>query len=107
MITCIQGKNGLRQKRIYRPPNIQDGAFCENSSRLKQLKIKDKISIKEKNSKEHKHDLIYKAQCSDLKCDETYIGEIGRGLSERIIGHSGRDDSHICMNMQKRMAMKM
>ena len=29
---------------------------------------------------------------SDLNCDETYIGEIGKRFSERIIDHSGRDD---------------
>ena len=41
--------------------------------------MKDKISI------EHKHDLIYKVQCPDLNCDETYIGEIGRRFSERTL----------------------
>ena len=48
--------------------------------------------IKDKISKEYKHDLIYKAQYPDLNCDETYIGEIGRRFSECIIDHSGRDD---------------
>ena len=52
-------------------------------------KLALKFNIKGKISKEHKHDLICKAQCPDLNCDETYIGEIGRRLSERIIDHSG------------------
>ena len=47
-----------------------------------------------KLAKKHKHDLIYKAQCPDLNRDETYIGEIGRRFSERIIDHSGCDDIH-------------
>ena len=52
--------------------------------------------------KEHKHDLIYKAQCLDLTCDETYIGEIGKRFSERIIDHSGRDDkSHLYEHAEK------
>ena len=55
-------------------------------------KLASKFNIKEKISKEHKHDLIYKAQCPDLHCDETYIREIGRRFSGRIIDHSGRDD---------------
>ena len=55
-------------------------------------KLASKFNIKDKISKEHKHDLIYKAQCPDLNCDETYIGEIGRRFSERIIDHSVRDD---------------
>ena len=59
-------------------------------------KLTSKFNIKGKISKEHKHDLICKAQCPDLNCDETYIGEIGRRFSERIIDHSGRDDkSHL------------
>ena len=57
-----------------------------------RTKLASKFNIKDKTSKEHKHDLIYKAQCPDLNCDETYIGEIGRRFSERIIDHSGRDD---------------
>ena len=59
-------------------------------------KLASKFNIKDKISKEHKHDLIYKAQCPDLNCDETYIGEIGRRFSECIIDHSVRDDkSHL------------
>ena len=55
-------------------------------------KLASKFNIKDKISKEYKHELIYKAQCPDLNCHETYIGEIGRRFSERIIDHSGRDD---------------
>ena len=45
-------------------------------------KLAPKFNIKDKINKEHKHDLIYKALCHDLNCDETYRGEIGRGFSE-------------------------
>ena len=54
-------------------------------------KLTSKFNIKDKISREHKHDFIYKAQCPDLNCDETCIEEIGRRFSERIIDHSGRD----------------
>ena len=37
-------------------------------------KLASKINIKDEISKEHKHDLTYKAQCRDLNFDETYIG---------------------------------
>ena len=63
-------------------------------------KLASKFSTKDEISKKHKHDLIYKAQCADLNCDETYIGEIGRRFSERIIDHSG-------IYTQKRPGMKM
>ena len=57
-----------------------------------RTKFASKFNIKDKISKEHKHDLIYKAQCPDLNCDEIYIVEVGRRFSERIFDHSGRDD---------------
>ena len=65
-------------------------------------KLASKFNIKDEISKKHKHDLIYKAQCLDLNCVETYIGEIGRRFSERIIDHSGRDDkSHLYLHAEK------
>ena len=58
-------------------------------------KLVSKFNIKHEISKKHKHDLIYKTQYHDLKCDETDIGEVGRMIS------------HTCMNMQKRPGIKM
>ena len=64
-------------------------------------KLDSKFYIKDKISKEHEHDLIYKGQCSDLKCCETYIVEIGRRFSERIIDHSGHDKLHLYEHAEK------
>ena len=67
-----------------------------------RTKLASKFNIKDKISKEHKHDLIYKAQCCDLNRDETYIGETGRRFLEHIIYHSGRDDKlHLYENAEK------
>ena len=66
-------------------------------------KLASKFNIKDEISKKQKHDLIYKAQCLDLNCDETYIGEIGKRFLERIINHSG----HTCIYTQKRPGVKM
>ena len=67
-----------------------------------RTKLASKFNIKDEISKKHKHDLIFKAQCPNLNCDETYIGEIGRRFSERIIDHSGRDDnSHLYLHAEK------
>ena len=49
-------------------------------------KLPSKLNIKDKISKENKHDLIYKAHCHDLNCDETYIGEIGRRFFRKQYG---------------------
>ena len=65
-------------------------------------KLASKFNMKDEISKEHKHDLIYKGQCPYLNCDETYRGEIGRRVPERIIDHSGRDDkSHLYEHAEK------
>ena len=65
-------------------------------------KLALKFNIKDEISKKHNYDLIYKAQCPDLNCDKTYIGEIGKRFSERIINHSGRDDkSHLYLHAEK------
>ena len=65
-------------------------------------KLDSKFNIEDKISKEHKHELIYKPQCADLNCDETYIEEIGKRFSERIIDHSGRDNkSHLYEHAEK------
>ena len=37
-----------------------------------------KFNIKDEISKKHKHGLIYKAQCPDLNCDATCLGEVDR-----------------------------
>ena len=69
-------------------------------------KLVSKLNIKDKIRKEHKHDPIFKAQCPDLNCDETYIGEIGdfqNALQTTLIVMI----IHTYMNMQKRLAMKM
>ena len=65
-------------------------------------KLASKFNIKDKISKVHKHDLIYKAHCPNLIRDETYIGEVGRRFSERITDPSGHDDkSHLYEHAEK------
>ena len=65
-------------------------------------KLASKFNIKDEIGKKHKHDLIYKVQCLDLNCDETYIGEIERRFSESFIDHPGRDDkSHLYLHAEK------
>ena len=78
------------------------GGIGSSSTALSSFNLlASKFNIKDEISKKHKHDLIYKAQCPDLNCDETYIGGIGRRFSERIIDHSGRDDqSHLYLHAE-------
>ena len=42
--------------------------------------------IKDKTKFEHQHDLVYEVGCPNPTCNMTYIGEVGRRITERIKG---------------------
>ena len=58
------------------------------------------FQIKDKAKFAHKHDLVHYFKCSE--CHEDYIGEIGKGLHDRICDHSGKDSrSHMLKHSLK------
>ena len=60
------------------------------------MRLKDKFNIKTKTVKEHQQNITYYVECPEENCNENYVGETGRRLSERVIDHNGRDkNSHI------------
>ena len=60
-------------------------------------KLSTKFQIKDKTKDEHKHDLVYYGKCPE--CDESYVGETGRRLQDRVDEHSGKDSkSNILRN---------
>ena len=55
-----------------------------------------KLNVKDKTKKEHHHDLTYNVKCPMKNCLESYNGETGRRLIERVREHSGKDiNSHM------------
>ena len=59
-------------------------------------KLSTCFNVKDQSKFEHRHDVVYYADCPNEKCRENYIGESGRRISERIKDHNGRDlKSHI------------
>ena len=102
MLPC-KGKVGETTLKSLR--NTLKSVILENNTCkviYTRTKLASKFNIKDKTSKEHKHDLIYKVQCPDLDCDQTYIGKIGSRFSERIIDHTGCDDkSHLYEHAEK------
>ena len=59
-------------------------------------KLGSEFNIKDKTDKEHQHDLVYSVKCPGERCNETYNGETGRRLIERVHEHCGKDkDSHM------------
>ena len=54
-------------------------------------KVGTSFQIKDKTEMKHNHDIVYNNKYSEEQCNENYIGETGRRISERIIDHAGRD----------------
>ena len=60
------------------------------------MRLKDKFTITTKTVKAHQHDITCYVEYLEENCNENYVGETGRRLSERVIDHNGRDkNSHI------------
>ena len=42
------------------------------------------------------HDIIYLGKCPEIGCNDHYLGQTGRRISERVLDHAGRDqNSHL------------
>ena len=60
------------------------------------VKLSSHFQTKDQTNNEHQHNVVYSASCPQPSCEETYIGETGRRLHERVRDHTGRDkNSHI------------
>ena len=58
-------------------------------------KLSSRFQVKDQTKFEHRNDLVYCCKCPENDCDDFYIGEIDRQISERIIYHNKRDkNSH-------------
>ena len=54
------------------------------------------FNIKDRTKSSYKHDLLYHANCAEGSCNDDYVGETAKRISERVLDHSGRDkNSHI------------
>ena len=59
-------------------------------------KLSSHFNVKDKTKFEHKNDVIYFSKCPEGNCEDSYLGETARRISERIIDHNGRDkNSHL------------
>ena len=56
-------------------------------------KVGASFQIKDKTEMKHNHDIVYNNKYPEEQCNENYIGETGRRISERIIDHTGRDSN--------------
>ena len=64
-------------------------------------KFSSRFLVKDQTKFEHSNDIVYCCKCPENDCDDFYIGETDRRISERIIDHNKRDKTHILYNMYK------
>ena len=65
---------------------------------LTGTKLSSQFNIKDNTNKQHKHDLVYFSRFPLTDCTDSYIGETARRLSERVMDHAGREQSHVLLD---------
>ena len=59
-------------------------------------KLSTCFHVKDVTEFKHNHNIIYQGRCRKIGCNDHYLGETGRRISERVLDHAGRDpNSHL------------
>ena len=97
MILPYQGEKGLTLvNRLKKDLNSKLPAELETQIVFTGKRLSTFFQIKDKIMPGNQHNVIYKVSCPEPECNETYVGECERRITERIKDHSGRDhDSHV------------
>ena len=68
-----------------------------------RTKLSSRFQVKDQTKFEHRNDVVYCCKCPENDCDDFYIAETDRQISERIIDHNKRDkNSHPLQHAQNR-----
>ena len=57
-------------------------------------KLSSSFNIKDKTEFLHKQDLVYHAECHEESCNDDYVGETVRRISERVKDQSRRGENY-------------
>ena len=98
---------GKRGNNIIRKMNRQLNKHLKNDVKVMIMyqgtKLSSRFQVKEETKFEHRNDVVYCCKCSEKVCDNFYIGETDRRISERIIDHDKRDkNSHPLQHVQNK-----
>ena len=59
-------------------------------------KLSTCFRVKNVTEFKHNHDIIYQGRCSEICCNDHYLGETDRRISKGELDHTGRDpNSHL------------
>ena len=87
-----QGKRGeTLVKSLNKTLKNVIGTQIKTQIAYKSTRLSSMFNIKDKTSAIHEHNVVYKVQCPQEDCGETYIGETERRIYERVLDHNGRD----------------
>ena len=78
-------------KSLKKTLKTVSGPELETQIVYKSTKLSTLFNIKDKTAKENENNVVYKIECPNTDCNETYIGETERRITERVLDHSGRD----------------
>ena len=97
LVLPYQGHNGgfliksiKKSLKTLLPDNVKTDVAFEGKQVGCCFNIKDKTEFR------HKHHLVYHAKCTEESCNNDYSDKTARRISEKMLGHSGRDkNSHV------------
>ena len=79
-----------KRLKILLPDNVKTDVVFQGKE------ISPCFNNKDKTKFSHKHDLVYHSKCAEESCNDDYVGETARRISERVLDHIGRvKNSHI------------
>ena len=64
-----------------------------------ERKLNYYFNIKNPTKFEHQHDIVYLGKCPDPDCNDNYIDETARKISEWIVDYSGRDNKSYLLKL--------
>ena len=84
-----RGNNIIRKIRRQLNKHLKDDVKVMIT--YQGTKLSPRFEVKDQTKFEHRNDVVYCCKCPENDCDEFYIGETDRLISEIIIDHNKRD----------------
>ena len=91
LVLPYTGKRGNNIRKMIRRLNKHLKDDIKVMITYQGTKLSSRVQVKDQTKFEHRNDVVYCCKCPENNCDDFYIGETDRRISERIIDHNKRD----------------
>ena len=96
-----RGNNIIRKMRRQLNKHLKDDVKVMITYQGTKLSLR--FQVEDQTKFEHRNEVVYCCKCPENDCDDFYIGETDRRISERIIDHNKRDkNSHPLQHAQNK-----